>query len=268
MGGVIDATRRAATSGGAALVLLAAATAAAPADNVLHGLVHGIDATGFERGGGPGELPALGAGRRPDLTLLWYDPTALLPPGARDSAGQEVRGIFRGLGVEVEFTVAAPETTYGEGPQPEIPVILLGEDPVRERRPQRVMGLVVRNQRPMRAVWAFLEPVRWTLGLAQRGPVRPVAGFEEQDLGLAIGRVVAHEVIHAIAPEEPHSRDGLMNHSLDRAFLLGRRADLDTRCARVFLSRLQALRSPQPDADRAAGKAAVAAPAERAVIAR
>lgn len=191
-------------------------------------------------------LPTSPAVRPPALRLLWFDPTGVLPARSLEFAGQEVRNIFRALGVGVEVAPAGPDATYGDGPVLEVPVIVLREDPVRERRMQRVMGLVVRDQRPTRAVWAFLEHIRGALGAPPLTRSLPVSSLEERGVGVALGRVVAHEVIHAIAPEEPHARNGLMNRSLDKAFLVGRRADLDVRCAQAFVSRLRALNTPAP----------------------
>ena len=197
------------------------------------------------------ELPVLPPSRPAALQLLWFDPLDALPAVAEDALAVEVRSIFRGLGVEVAFRKAGPETTYGDGPVPEVPVILLRDDPVPDRRPRRVLGLVVRDQEPNRAVWTFLENVSWTLG-QERGR-RTTSGLLA--LGVALGRVVAHEVIHAIAPEEPHSKNGLMGHTMSRAFLLSARAPLEDRCARAFLSGLAARMAELPSG---APKAAVA----------
>jgi hypothetical protein len=122
---------------------------------------------------------------------------------------------------------------------PEIPVILLADDPLRARADQHVMGLVLREQEPSRAIWVFLRSVRWTLGhdLWRR---RPAADAESREMALALARVVAHEVVHSIAPDEPHSHGGLMRHSLNRSFLLGKGAPLDPQCAAAFLVRLAA----------------------------
>ena len=59
-------------------------------------------------------------------------------------------------------------------------------------------------------------------------------------------RVVAHEVIHAIAPDEPHARNGLMRHAMNRTFLLSDKAPLDGRCARAFLAGLAARKPRVP----------------------
>jgi hypothetical protein len=183
------------------------------------------------------DLPEL-LPRPPALELLWFDPSRTLSSSATAVLAEEVREIFQGLGVEVGFRVAASDATYGESPIPEVPIILLKDDPIVSRRPSRVLGLVVRHQEPNRAVWAFLENVSWTLGL-DRNRDRPAAA-RDVALGLALARVVAHEVIHAMAPEEPHAKAGLMSHSMNRAFLLGDNAPLDARCGRAFLSGLAA----------------------------
>ena len=106
------------------------------------------------------------------------------------------------------------------------------------------MGLVMREQEPSRAIWVFLRSVRWTLGhdLGRRGRA---SRADSRELALALARVVAHEVVHAIAPDEPHSHRGLMSHSLNRSFLLGKGAPLDPQCAAAFLVRLAA-RLPAP----------------------
>ena len=190
-------------------------------------------------------LPELLA-RPPALELLWFDPSGTLSVSATEVLSEEVREIFQGLGVDAAFRVAQPDATYGEGLVPEVPIILLKDDPIASRRPSRVLGLVVRHQEPSRAVWAFLENVRWTLGLDRKGDLPP--GARDRALGLALARVVAHEVIHAMAPEEPHAKAGLMSHSMNRAFLLGDNAPLDARCGRAFLTGLAA-RTPRVPAD-------------------
>jgi hypothetical protein len=148
----------------------------------------------------------------------------------------EVQAIFQDLGVRVSWR-DGEGGTFGGGAAPEVAVILLPEDPVARRARERVMGLVLRKQAPNRAMWLFLSNVRWTLGLSARRKAPPAAR-EWQDVGLALGRVLAHELIHAIVPDEPHSRDGLMHHSLDRDFLLGGPVKVDRSCATALLTEL------------------------------
>lgn len=175
----------------------------------------------------------------PRVALLWFDPRESLP-GGFETVREEVVSIFRGIGVDVRWTLGGLGTVFGDSDVPEIPVILLPEDPAPSRADRRIMGLVIRNQAPSRAVWVFLDSVRWTLGHDLRRRSKAASG-EIHEAALAVARVVAHEVVHAIAPEEPHARGGLMSHSLNRRFLLGQRAPVDPQCAAAFLTRLAEL---------------------------
>lgn len=167
--------------------------------------------------------------RPADLALVFYDPQGALPRGFERFAA-EVQSIFRGLGVEASWRVGGD---FGVSAEPEVPVILLTQDPDKGRGETRVMGLVRRNQQPQRAVWLFMDGVRFALGYAPKAPVN-----YEGPIARALARVAAHEIVHAVAPDEPHASVGLMRHSLDKRFLLGRRAVIDARCASSFRTHL------------------------------
>ncbi len=185
----------------------------------------------------PLPIPAAGGEKGPALVLVWFDPQRLLPSALPALMG-EVGATFREIGVEVAWRRAGPGTACGEGPAPEVPVILLRADPRRDHEDEHVMGLVIADQQPRRAVWVFLSAVRRTLG--QTSLDRPLTAREAPEVARALAGVVAHEVVHAIAPEKPHARAGLMNHSLSRAFLLGTRSRLDEAWGRTVRSHLLA----------------------------
>jgi hypothetical protein len=193
----------------------------------------------------PGPAPDIttpAAAATPALVLVWFDPDRLLL-AAYESLEREVAATFRDIGVEVAWRQGGPGSSCGGGAVPEIPVILLPTDPRPGHESEHVMGMVMRDQNPTHAVWVFLSSLRWTLG--HPAPEGPLNARQEREVALALARVVAHEVVHAIAPDEPHSRGGLMNHSLNRAFLLGPRSPLTGPCARAFLDQLQALPTPR-----------------------
>lgn len=169
----------------------------------------------------------------PDLSLVWFDPQNSLANGFETVAG-EVQAIFQGLGIKVAWRRGTLGTTFGNAPVPETAVILLSDDPARQRQGRRVMGLVVPKQEPTRSIWVFLANVRWTLGLPAR-PKKTPSLEEARAVGLALGRVVAHEVVHAIVPDEPHANTGLMEHALGKGYLLGKEVSIDPGCARALL---------------------------------
>jgi hypothetical protein len=174
-----------------------------------------------------GQLPfSLEAEVEPDIRLVWFDPVNCLPAGFLVVA-EEVRAIFRNLGTTIAWRVGG---NYGEGPIPEIPIILLAEEPGLKGRSGPVMGLVRLTADPVRAVWVFLNPIRAGLG--------EEPSFSGPSLARAVARIVAHEVVHAVVPDEPHASKGLMRHALGRKFLLGSHAAIDGRCAAAFRARL------------------------------
>jgi hypothetical protein len=182
------------------------------------------------------------AGAAHDLSVVWFDPQGVMPAPLAP-VGEEVGAIFRRLGVRVRWSRGALGTTLGgDGAQrPEIPVILLPDDPVPNRRGRRIMGLVPRESESTRPVWLFLSSIRWTLH-QRPGPLP--SPTQQADLSLAIARVIAHEVVHAVAPSESHTPGGLMHGSLDRAFLVGPEAVVDSACAEAFLKGLGRLAAP------------------------
>jgi hypothetical protein len=164
------------------------------------------------------------------LSIAWFDPTNAVGDMG-EAIGAELRSLFRRLSTDIEWRrVEAGEVIPAEA---DIPVILLREDPSRERRDRRIMGLVPKtNDAP--SIWVFVGPVRRTLGLPSQSSARDAA----EGLARAVGRVVAHEILHVIAPEVPHARLGLMHHSLNRAVLLSPAISLDDSCAQAFLARV------------------------------
>jgi hypothetical protein len=187
-------------------------------------------------------LPSLPEATSPEgLRLFWFDPTGLAP-SVFEPTSREVSRIFRDVGVSLRWERGGSDTNLGEGPL-DIPVILLATDPMVGRASRRVMGLVPRGSDGPRAVWVFLSSVRWTLGHDPRSS--RLSSRQADELGLALARVVAHEVVHAVAPDEPHTNSGLMHHSMDRSFLLGMKAPIGPDCGRAFVRRLDDLLTPR-----------------------
>jgi hypothetical protein len=172
---------------------------------------------------------------RVDLEIVWFDPHGLMRHGV-DRLADDVRAVFRTIGVEVAFSRGG---LYGDGLVPQVPVILLPEDTVPNRPGPPVMGLVRRDDSPSRAVWVFHDAVRRVLRQPRRARGDTAPSPWDGAFARAVARVVAHEVVHAVAPDEPHADTGLMRHALGRELLLAKRAPLDPRCASVFVTELR-----------------------------
>jgi len=59
-------------------------------------------------------------------------------------------------------------------------------------------------------------------------------------LAQALGRIIAHEIIHVVAPEHGHGDDGIMHASQSQASLLELEPRVDTVCSAAFQTHLPA----------------------------
>ncbi len=100
------------------------------------------------------------------------------------------------------------------------------------------MGIVVSEPRPRRHVIIFPERVLRVLD-ADRHAGRPLAARRSQQIARAFARVVVHELVHAIAPEHSHAKQGLMRGTLNRQLLLSRELPVNPACHAAIVGALQ-----------------------------
>lgn len=149
--------------------------------------------------------PAFTGGRsgRPLLRLAWIDP-ADVAAGSGASARDEAKRLLAGMGLDVRWRVCRPDELAIAG---EVRVILLDRGAVTARRAS-VLGATPRTPGEQPHLWVHVPGVRASLGLGPRDA--SLAEFPARcRVGVAIGRVIAHEVVHVVAPGVPHGR-GLM----------------------------------------------------------
>jgi hypothetical protein len=137
------------------------------------------------------------------VPLVWRDPLRQLPEGG-DLVAHEAARALSPLGIEL---------IWRQGDEPaseeEAQVILLSDDAA--RRPGPILGRV--NPSMHGAIWIYARPLRAALGLdswnAYYSPLEARCLFAR-----ALGRVVAHEVVHHLCPELSHAAHGLMQARL------------------------------------------------------
>lgn len=109
---------------------------------------------------------------------------------------------------------------------------MLPADPAGRRCPRDTMGRVRRTRSS--ALWIFAGRVRQAISLDWVPSVRE-RFTDPADYSRTLGRVVAHELVHAIVPHEPHATRGLMQPSLNRTVLTSQRIAIDERFREAIL---------------------------------
>lgn len=170
------------------------------------------------------------------LTLVLTDVQSLpLDTGVLRAATETA---LRGSGVTLAWDgAAAGESVDLRGGDAR--VILMGRHPL-QRGKERVLGAVRRGSESQ-AIWLYVEEVRAVLAAGGRQAAGAAA---TRELSVAVGRVLAHEVAHILAPGHPHSGEGLMARSVDRRTLTLMAGPLDAAC----LAAIRLALAPAPPA--------------------
>jgi len=141
--------------------------------------------------------------REEKIDAVWID-MARCASDRRDVA-IAVDGTLRPLRLAVRWREAGPS----EGTEPEeLRVVLMA--PSARARKSRILGACIpRSLSP--TIWVEYENVLRTLGLIPK----PRSRNDRSRLARALGRVIAHEVVHVLAPEYGHDESGLLAPWLD-----------------------------------------------------
>ena len=149
----------------------------------------------------------------PAPEVVWID-LADVPAVAQEAARREAAAVLGDVGLSPTWRVGAARDLLGAH---DLPVVLLRRDHASRGGASRVLGACSPRSGTPRA-WVYLENLTWALGMgAYDGPLTL---DQSSRLGRAIGRIVAHEVIHAVAPALGHARSGLMSPRFSRNDLL------------------------------------------------
>ena len=144
------------------------------------------------------------------VLVLWVEAVSV-PPSVQDAMVRETADILGPLGVRLRWRKGPPET---ESEPDEVRVVPLGPAK-RQRKTERlgrVLGATSTGDGP-RTIWIDYANVAWVAGTTDERLVSADFAVRRR-VGVAMGRVLSHEVIHALAPGMPHSVAGLMGERL------------------------------------------------------
>jgi hypothetical protein len=180
----------------------------------------------------------------PHLSLVWHDGYNLAPK-VYGIMKREVESIFSEIGIDATVRRGEVgryfrrETSY-----PEVNVVLHPNESVEFGFDEDAMGAAFGNY-----AYIFLSKIKEALAQDKGESSDKLRALNQ--LGQALGRVVAHEVVHLIAPGRPHAAEGLMCGSLTRLDLTRRHIQMDSESVEAIRARLLDKKAPR----------AVAAPA-------
>lgn len=176
------------------------------------------------------------------LVLEWMDPHELLPVGERWVAKEAVRVLGAAdIGVRWDWSREAPSSTR----EHRLRVVLVPSEPSGPGwgLPANTLGATVLDGvGAPPAVYIFYKTIAASMRLHRFGGRPETNGYFLGRASRALGRVIAHEIAHAIAPGEPHARDGLMRAGLAPEFFLAKGDVLiDAQWKRILAQRMSRL---------------------------
>jgi hypothetical protein len=142
----------------------------------------------------------------PAIRLVWLDPIHA-GEGAEFLAHAEVETLLARMGVKASWRRGVPGELMRKD---EVAVILVGDQP--RSASYFVLGATMRTQ-TCPAVWIRVPNVRRALGVRVGASLRELSASEQRLVAVALGRVIAHEVVHAVAPWLAHG-SGLTSATL------------------------------------------------------
>jgi hypothetical protein len=165
------------------------------------------------------------AERRPvrPVFVVWVsaaEPCAVEP----EAVFAEVRRVFRRTSLRVVWREASAESESGPD---EIRIVGLRSDPAHHPHPP----LGVTSRLADGVAWVVCSEVARTIGREERAP--------GPEMNVAVGRVVAHELVHVLFPEVRHTPGGLMAAVVDASTLTDTMVDLDGPLCRHLGRRLR-----------------------------
>jgi hypothetical protein len=170
---------------------------------------------------------------------------ARVPAVAFDIMQQELAALLEPTGVRLAWRRAGPA---GETAPDELRVVFL-DGPARGAYEGLEVLAASRAVDPGPTIWVYTPTVVDSLGPTAAGLAPPRA---RRALGLALGRVLAHELVHVLAPEVPHGHGVMAERfrlvALDqtRPVLSALSARALEHGAREWMARRQGTARPRP----------------------
>lgn len=197
--------------------------------------------------GAVGPVAAAPPPREPVLLHAVSVESAPLDPMVFDLMTRELNILFAEAGVRVAWRRTRPSGTVvwrqtspgGEATRQELRVVFTASSGRGADAGQPILASALPSG-PAPTVWVYTPNVIAALDLQANTPAQAFAA--QRALGVALGRVMAHELIHLLVPEEPHGT-GVMIACIRLAELDHRRPTLDRQLASALTAAARSWRA-------------------------
>ncbi len=183
--------------------------------------------------------------RRPRLLMVWHDAHGLAPNGTFRGMVREVEKLFAPVGLEIEWLEAEVEDPPLDENTILLRIVLMSSEPSGSdwSLEKDVMGAFLPGGGRSHSLYVFYRNLVRAVNIHDR-PSRLPDIRELRRLSRALGRVVAHEMIHAVAPKAQHGSGGLMRKGLAYSYLVKDEVALEKHLIEAFLLGVDGLLAP------------------------
>ena len=183
--------------------------------------------------------------RRSRLLMVWHDAHGLAPNGTFRSVVREVEKLFGRVRLEIEWMEAELEDPPLDENTILLRIVLMPSKPSGSDwgLEEDVMGAFLPGGGRSHSLYLFYRNLVTAVKIHDR-PSRLPDIWELRRLSRALGRVVAHEMIHAVAPAQRHASGGLMRKGLTYSFLVQKDVALEEHLVESFVSGVHGLLAP------------------------
>lgn len=148
----------------------------------------------------------------------------------RQTMTREVTRIFEAAGVPVRFLTLDEADTATSRCKFLVRVLIRDAEPLSWNLPGETMGVTIDPQAPPGSIYLFHPAIVRNLGISD-----PRSGAtSDERLGRALAYITVHELVHAFAPDHPHTGWGIMGYIQDAASLTQAGRTLDRSAARAL----------------------------------
>ena len=179
------------------------------------------------------------------LLIVWHDAHGLAPNGTFRGTVREVEKLFGPVGLEIEWMRSESEDLPLDENTILIRIVLMPSKPSGSDwgLEKDIMGAFLPGGGRSHSLYVFYRNLVRAVKIHDP-PSRLPDLRELRRLSKALGHVVAHEMIHAVAPTEHHASGGLMREGLAYSFLVRDEVALEEQLIEAFLSGVDGLLAP------------------------